>query len=45
MFRKRLKENMKAFIGASSMDLFRHKRKTGRKAVIVSQMVIEDTQM
>lgn len=45
MFRESLKENMKASIGASSMDLFRHKLEAGRKAVFVSQMVIEDTKM
>lgn len=36
---------MKGFTGASSMDLFRHKQKAGRKAVFVSQMVIKDTKM
>lgn len=45
MFRESLKENMKASIGASSTDLFRHKLEAGRKAVFVSQMVIEDTKM
>lgn len=43
MFRESLKENMKASIGARSMDLFRHNLKEERKAVFISQMVIEDT--
>lgn len=45
MVRESLKENMKASIGASSMNLFRQKLKAGRKAVFVSQMVMEDTKI